>query len=154
MLPMSRATLYRLLGPSLAALAVALTVTTSALAGGGDPPTGPSVSLSPPSFALDGAGGVVVSLTLSCWDEAVDESAVVDIGVSLAQGRAHGGFSVEETCTEAPQALSYVIASDTARGFHPGPVEGMIEYAAATSKGAGIASAPINELLLPTQAGR
>ncbi len=151
---MFRSTLRRTLGAPLAALALTLTVATSALAGGGEMPTGPSVSLSPPSFALDGRGGVVVTQTLSCWDEAVAEAAVVDIGLSLGQRRAAGGTNVHATCAAAPQTLTYTVDSFSDQGFRPGPVEGFIEFETATSKGAGHAAAPIDDMLLPAQAGR
>ena len=147
-------TLFRLIGVPLAVLALALTLVTSARAGGEDPSTGPSVLLSPPSLALDGQGRVVVIATLVCWDEAVGEEAHVPQTVILGQPLAGGGASLEATCAAEPQTLTLTVASDTGHAFGPGRVSGILEYEVYTSKGGGFGDAMITEVLLPIQAGR
>jgi hypothetical protein len=151
---MSCVKLIRILGLPLAALALALALTAPAQAGGGGMPTGPSVSVSPPSVALDGEGGAIVTVTLVCWDEAVAEQVHVPVSVALGQQQAAGGASIEGTCAAEPQTLALAVSSATGHAFHPGPISGTIEFMAVTSKGAGIGYGEIDQLLLPAQAAR
>ena len=152
---MRSTTLIRLLGVPLAANALGLLFTAAPVrAGGGEIPTGPSISPSAPRLALDGAGGIVVALDLTCWAEAAAEQAHVDIAVSLGQGRASGGAALSATCVDGTQTLTLAVSSATGRDFHPGPVTGIIEIEAQTSNGYGHAAAPLDVRLLPAPASR
>jgi hypothetical protein len=150
-------TLFRLIAVPLTLLALALTFAVPATAGGGDGGgSGPSVSLTPPSVAYDGQGGVIATMTLTCWGDAVTEGheGIVIVSIGLGQHGAGGGASLETTCDDEPQVLTMPITSQTGQAFRPGPVSGMIEWYAYTSTSAGQAIGEIDQVLKPVQANR
>jgi hypothetical protein len=149
-------TLFRLLGVPLTILALALTFAAPATAGGGEGPTGPSVMLTPPTVALDGQGGVVVTTTLICWGNEVVEGAEasVSVNVSLGQHGAGGGAFLETHCAVEPQELTLAVASVTGSPFRPGPVSGLFEFEVITATQGGHGIGEIDQVLKPVQAGR
>ena len=137
-------TLFRMLGVPLTALALGVMLTTSsALAGGGDPPTGPNFQLGVPAFAVNGAGQLVVGFTLVCGAEEVAEGAHVDITVNAEQqlGRrlATGFVATEATCAAESQPVTLVLASLTDNAFRAGPVYAVVEFGGCSSNGCGYA---------------
>jgi hypothetical protein len=145
--------LFRLLAVPLTALALLASVTGGTLAGGSEPPPGPSIQLDPPTLALDGQGNVVATTTLTCSGEAA-ESGHVYVSVSLGQRKAGGSAFVDTDCTYGSQPLTMSINSVTGTPFRPGPVSGIIEFEVVTETQAGQGIGEIDQLLLPPQASR
>jgi hypothetical protein len=130
-------------------LALAFAFTAPAMAGGGEGPTGPTVSVSPPTITVDSAGQVRVTVTLHCWDAAASDGHVI-FNVSFQQRQAGGGTSVEAFCQPAPQEVTLVVASQTGTVFRPGPMNGYLGFEVYASNGVGYGSAPINQVVLPS----
>lgn len=150
-------TLLRRIAVPLTILTLALTFAAPATAGGGDGGgSGPSVMLLPPSLALDGQGGVLATMTLICWDEAVTEGheGLVIARIGLGQQFAGGEAYLEATCAADPQVLTLPVVSQTGQGFRPGRVTGMIEWYAYTATSDGQAIGEIDQILKPMQTGR
>jgi hypothetical protein len=149
----------RLLSLSLGVLALTLTLSASALAGGGDPPTGPQVSLSPASFTVDRQGQVFAELVLTCGPVEIAAGAEVPIHVGVAQQRGHGlaagEGSTSVTCLDAVRIVTIAVSSATGRSFRAGPVTGFIEIPAVCSpNGCGQAFADFEEIAWPVRANR
>ncbi len=142
-----------------AVLTLTLTFAATAMAGGGDPPTGPQVSLSPASFTVDRQGQVLAKLVLTCGPVEVAERTEVPIHLGIAQRRGHGlaagEGSATATCVDAVQTVTIAVSSATERSFRPGPVAGIIEIPIVCSpNGCGQAIADFEDIAWPVRANR
>lgn len=146
-------TLVRLVTVPLAILALALTLALPAAAGGGDMPTGPDATLSPPTLTVDRNGQVTATTTLTCWGNTITpgDEAHVYASVGIGDGAAGGYAYVETTCTVEPQVLRITFTSQTGTAFHVGPVMGAFEFGAYNSQTAGFGYGEIDQVLLPSQ---
>jgi len=114
----------------LALLALPLVSLPVRAAGGGDPGPAP-FRVSAPSATIDGDNTVVLTFTVSCIDQAVEEAAVVEIDGRVVYGQGRhaitGVGSIEVTCVPGVQTVEVPIAGN-GRGFRPGPVDVFVEF--------------------------
>ncbi len=149
----------RSLSLAFSLLALLFAFSATAMAGGGDPPTGPQVSLSPASFTVDRQGALTATLVLSCGPLEIAEGTEVPIHIGAAQRRGHGLAAGEGSttaiCLDAVQTVTIVVSSATDRSFRAGPITGINEIPAVCSpNGCGQAFADFEEIAWPVRANR
>ena len=148
----------RLIGVPVTILALTLTFVDVARAGGGDPPTGPSVGLGVPTAAVDRDGRAVVTVPLTCKDEAAAEAIVVHITLAVDQARgrtpAAADGATDATCVDGTQPVTFALASVTDRVFRPGLLHAIPQIDACSSKGCGHAIGEFDLLARPLRPHR